>query len=155
VTLAVLDYNCVSITSLAPNVYNAPIAGCLDWSARWRSIVNAIVRADTIQNRVPAVWIETRADACKLNRRPDKGFSQAGAVGAIVTGIAVAVGVANGSKGFTAIGKTGSKDIIGAHCAVAHMQFFVHDFKGVALTNVTGEVHVVAEDVGHLHGQVM
>ena len=113
------------------------------------------MRADLVQNRVSTVGIEARADPGKLDRRADKGLAQAGAVSAVVAAVTALVGIAYRSEGFALVGEACGKDILGADALVADMQLLEHDLEAVVLANIPGEIHVVAEDVGHLHGQVV
>src|SRR5690606_27415806 len=136
--LAVLDNHRVAIAALAPDVYYAAIAGCLDRSAGGCSIIHAFVGANLVQYRVSAAGIEARADAGELNRRTDDGLSHAGAIGAIVTAVAAAVGIAHGSKGAAAVGEAGCEDAAGANALTIDVLFFKQHFKIITLTNFAG-----------------
>ena len=102
-----------------------------------------------------ATGIEARADAGEVDRRADEGLAHAGAIGAVVAGVAIAVGVAHCSKRLATVGEARRQNVVVANTLVADMQLFEQDFEAVALADVTGKIHVVAKDVGHLHGQVV
>src|SRR5690606_7768641 len=68
---------------------------------------------------------------------------------------AIGIGIAHGGIGVAAVGEACSEDVAGADPFAVNLLFLVQDFKAVALPDFLGEVHVITEDVGHLHGQVV
>ena len=155
VLATVLNDHGIAVSTLAASGDDAAVTGCLDRRAGSRCVVDTFVRANTVEYRMQAARVEAGADAGEVNRRADEGLAHAGAVGAVVAGVAVAVGVAHGCVGLAAASEAGGEDVVIADSLVANVQLFKQHFEAVALANVAGKVHVVAKDVGHLHGQVV
>src|SRR5690606_18344427 len=73
----------------------------------------------------------------------------------LIAAVTLAVGVAHRGIGAAAVGEAGSKDIAGAHALIIDVLFLIQHIELVTLADLPGKVHVIAENVGHLHGQVM
>lgn len=87
---------------------------------------------------------EARADAGVIHRRTDEGFAQAVAVGGVVAGVALLVGVAHSGIGLTAVGEARGRDVAGADHLAVHDLLLVHHVEFIARADVLGEVDVVA-----------
>lgn len=113
------------------------------------------MRADLVQDRVAAAQGEARADAGEIHRRTDECLAHAGAVGAVVAGIALLVGIAHGGVGLAAVDEAGGEDIAGRHLLAVDLVLFVDHVELVAFSQIEGEVDVVAEDVRQRRDQVI
>ena len=98
---------------------------------------------------------EARADAGEIHRRTDECLAHAGAVGAVVAGIALLVGIAHGGVGLAAVDEAGGEDIAGRHLLAVDLVLFVDHVELVAFSQIEGEVDVVAEDVRQRRDQVI
>src|SRR5690606_11210644 len=65
------------------------------------------------------------------------------------------VGIADGGKRLATVGESGGENVACTHPFTVNDLFFVDHFEGVACTNVHGEVDVVTEYAGKVHGQVV
>src|SRR5690606_15360244 len=155
VGLTVLDHYGIAVSTLTPHVNDTPVAGRLDGGARGSGVIHTLVRTDLVQYRVAPAGVEAGADPGKLYRRADEGLAHAGAIGAVIAAVTLAVGVAHRGIGAAPVGEAGSKDIAGAHALIIDVFFLIQHIEPVALADLPGKVHVIAENVGHLHGQVM
>ncbi|MNZ91211.1 hypothetical protein D3C78_1101860 [compost metagenome] len=155
VAVAVLDDNGVAVATTTSGEQYLAITGSLDWRAPWCGVVDTLMGADLVQDRVLAAGREARTDAGEINRGADESLAHAVAVGGVIIGIALLVGVANGAVGLAAIGKAGREDIAVANHFVAHDLLFVDHVELITLANILGEVDVVAKNPCHVHGQAV
>ena len=151
----VLDNDGVAVTALAAGGNNPAVACRFDGRAGGSSIIDAFVGANAIEHRVQAAGIEAGADSGKVNRGPDESLAHAGAVSPVVARIAIAIRVAHRGVGLAAVGKAGGQNVSRAYGFVIDVLFLKQYFEAIALADVACEVDVIAEDVGHLHCQVV
>src|SRR5690606_37784509 len=123
--------------------------------AVWRGIVHALVSADLVQDGVLATVGEARTDPGEIDGGAVECLAHAGPVGGVVASVALLVSVANGRVSFAAVRTACGKHISGSYAFTIESPFFIDDFERVGLTDIHGEVDVVAENVGQIHCQVV
>src|SRR5688500_9163763 len=93
----VFELDDVAVPTLPAEETHTPFARGPNRSSHWRGVVNASVRANAVQDGMPARWIEARADARKLHGRADECLTQALPVGPEILTASLCVDVTNGS----------------------------------------------------------
>ncbi len=155
VPIAVLDDHRIAVAAAPAGQLDAAITRSLDGRASRGCIIHPLVGADLVQNRVLAPGREARADARKIHGCANEGLAQAVAIGRVVAGVALLVGITHGRVGFAAVGEARREDIAGAdHFAVHHLLLIDH-VELVTLANILGEIDVVSQHLGHVHGQAV
>ena len=150
-----LDDHRIAIAAVTACQHHSAIAGGFDRRAAWCGVIDTLVGADFVQDRMATAHGKAGADAGEVYRRADKGFAHAVAVSGVVAGGTLFVGVTHGGEGLAAVDKTGGKDIaVGNRLAVDHFLLVDH-FEFVAAADVFSKVDVVAEHIGHVHRQAI
>src|SRR5690606_33123307 len=100
---AMLEDHGVAVAAVGAGQDDLAIAGGLDGRAAWRGVVDALVRADLVQDRVAAALGEARADAREVHGGADERLADIVAFGGVVACLALAGGVADGGVGVAAV----------------------------------------------------
>ncbi|MNF63966.1 hypothetical protein D3C84_456840 [compost metagenome] len=98
---------------------------------------------------------EARADAGEVDWSPDEGLAHGCAIATKVGGSALSVDIADGREGLATVDEARGEDFPTADLLAVDHLLFVDHFELVAFADIEGEVDVVAEDVGQVHGQIM
>src|SRR5215469_1514640 len=94
----VLDLDAVAVTTPPAGEENAPITGCMYRRPDRSGVVDALVGADEVEDRVVARRVEARAHARELHRCPQEGLVEAAPVRGVVARVSFGVAVAHGPK---------------------------------------------------------
>ena len=152
---AVLDHDGVAVAALDAAEDHLAVAGGPDRRSDRRRVIDALVGANRIEDRVLAVRIEVRADPSEVDGRADEGFAHAAAVRGVVVDVAGSVVVASRSVRRALVDEFRGDDVAVTQLHAVAPQLFVDHREFVAFANVLHEVDVPLEDARHCHDQLV
>src|SRR5581483_6531398 len=127
---------------------DATIARGFDRRARGRGVIDALVRADGVQNRMTARGIEVRADAPEVERRAQELPVHAAALGREITvDLTVRRRVMDRAMNLTVVDEFGGHDAPIAEVAAVAVLLFVDQVEAIARPDIEREVDLPPEDV--------
>ena len=147
---AVFELDDVAVAALSANELYPACARRAHRRAHWRRVVDALVRTDEVQYRVPARRIESRTDARELHGRPDECLAQALAVGGEILAASRGIDVAHGAVLAPIIDEFRGENIADAKRFAVLKNLFVYDGEAIARLNVEYEIDVVLKDLGEV-----
>ena len=146
-----LDDNRAAVSTLGTAVNHPAITRGPDRRATRRGVIHPLVRAPSLQYRVPALGVVARAHAPKLDRATDEGAAFAVAFGIKIADLAVTVFVTHRRVGLATVGEFGGQDGAIVQFFAIEVLFLVEDAELVSGTYLEREVDVPAEDSGKIH----
>src|SRR6266550_9297630 len=126
------DADVISLAALASGFDHHAIRGCHDRRADRSAVVDAVMRLETMQNRMPAALRELRRDAREPQRRAEELLAQRGAFAAVVSGAAVGGFLPEGLEGLAALRETCGQDRTVTDGVAADELFLHHQAERVA-----------------------
>ncbi len=153
--LAVADNHHVAVATLAPGEDYLAVAGGINRRAGGCGIVDALVGAHRVEDRVLAAQAEAGADTAEGHRRADEFAAHGVAFAVQVFHVAVLALEAEGGEVAIPVPEFRHQDVAIAHLPAVQVKLLVEHAETVALADIQHKIHVPAENIGQLHGQVV
>ena len=139
----------VAVTTLNPCKFDNAIAHREGWSARWSGVINALMSAQGLKNRVQA-HAETAGFAGIGHGRRQVGAAQAPAVKTVIAAFLAIFLEPDSFVGFATVDELGTEHTAGAQRLAVSFQHLVHHCIARTFSQAAVEIDLRREDIGHL-----